>query len=145
MSKPGPTRSQRDLADVVEMILDKGIVINADIAVTVGETELIGIELRAAIASFETAAEYGLQFPSGTDMRRVREVSGRDPLEGEIDLGIEASRRGRTPPGNRPSPRAPISEDTPLVGAEDEEESDEADGDEAEAAADAEEADDDAD
>lgn len=158
MSKPGPTRSQRDLADVVEMILDKGIVINADIAVTVGETELIGIELRAAIASFETAAEYGLQFPSGTDMRRVREASGRDPLEGGVDLGIEASRRGRTPPGNRPNPRAPVSEGAPLVGGEGDadEESDEAEADAeedadadeaetAEAAADAEGADDDAD
>jgi hypothetical protein len=27
----------------------------------VGDTELLGIELRAAIASFETAAEYGLE------------------------------------------------------------------------------------
>ena len=98
MSSGKPTRDQADLAEVLEMVLDKGIVINADIAITVGETELLGIELRAAIASFETAAKYGLAFPSGTDMRRVERASGRESLEGEdgepIDLGIDASSGG---------------------------------------------------
>lgn len=99
-SSAKPTRKQADLADVLEMVLDKGIVINADIAITVGETEMIGIEIRAAIASFETAAKYGLAFPSGTDMRRVEQASGRAPIpfedeDGEpIDLGIEASYGG---------------------------------------------------
>jgi hypothetical protein len=65
------------LADVVEMLLDKGIVVNADIIVTIGETELLGIHLRAAIASFETAAEYGLEFPDGTDTDRIEEITGR--------------------------------------------------------------------
>lgn len=72
MSDPKPTRSQGDLAELLETLLDKGVVINADIAVTVGDTELLGIKLRAALASFETAAKYGLEFPSGTDMTRVR-------------------------------------------------------------------------
>ncbi|MFC7232753.1 gas vesicle protein GvpJ [Saliphagus sp. GCM10025308] len=71
-----PSRQQADLADVVEMLLDKGIVINADIAVSIGDTQLLGIQLRAAIASFETAAKYGLEFPEGTDMRRVAEAAG---------------------------------------------------------------------
>jgi len=98
MTSGKPTREQADLAEVLEMVLDKGIVINADIAVTVGEVELLGIELRAAIASFETAAKYGLAFPSGTDMRRVEQASGRQSLEGEdgdpLDLGIDASSGG---------------------------------------------------
>ena len=54
------------LADVIDRILDKGVVINADIAVSVVGVELLGIKIRAAIASFETAAAYGLEFPSGT-------------------------------------------------------------------------------
>ncbi|ELZ17970.1 gas vesicle protein GvpA [Haloterrigena salina JCM 13891] len=66
-----PSRQKADLAEVVEMLLDKGIVINADIAVSIGDTQLLGVQLRAAIASFETAAKYGLEFPEGTDMRRV--------------------------------------------------------------------------
>lgn len=76
MSSPKPTRSQGDLAEMLEMLLDKGVVINADIVVSVGDTELLGIELRAAIASFETAAQYGLEFPTGTDMDRVQTAAG---------------------------------------------------------------------
>ena len=81
MSDRNPTRRSDSLADVVEMLLDKGVVINADVAVSVGDTELLGIQLRAALASFETAAEYGLEFPDGTDMRRVEAASGRTPIE----------------------------------------------------------------
>lgn len=76
MSDPKPTRSQGDLAELIETLLDKGVVINADIAVSVGDTELLGVKLRAALASFETAAEYGLEFPSGTDMERVQNAAG---------------------------------------------------------------------
>ncbi|MDL5363088.1 gas vesicle protein GvpJ [Halalkalicoccus sp. NIPERK01] len=125
MSSAKPTRQQSDLADVLELVLDKGIVINADIAVTIGDTELLGIEIRAAIASFETAAQYGLAFPSGTDMRRVEQASGREPLEIEneqgeretIDLGISASEggsnaeddetAGQRSPSKRPDPEVP--------------------------------------
>ena len=92
-----PTRQKADLAELVELLLDKGIVVNADIIVTVGETELLGVYVRAAIASFETAAKYGLDFPEGTDMERVREAAGVEPLEGEpgeqarldeLDIGV---------------------------------------------------------
>ena len=56
------------LADVIEVILDKGLVINADITVSVAGVELLGIKIRAALASFATAARYGLEFPSGTNL-----------------------------------------------------------------------------
>ena len=56
------------LADVIGRVLDKGLVINADICVSVVGLELLGIKIRAALASFETAAKYGLEFPSGTNM-----------------------------------------------------------------------------
>jgi hypothetical protein len=56
------------LADVIDRILDKGLVINADITVSVVGVELLGIKIRAALASFETAAKYGLEFPSGTSL-----------------------------------------------------------------------------
>ena len=56
------------LADVIDRVLDKGLVINADICVSVAGVELLGIKIRDAIASFETAARYGLEFPSGTNL-----------------------------------------------------------------------------
>lgn len=66
---------QRDregtLMQVVETLLDKGLVLNADIMVSVAGVELLGIRIRAALASFETAARYGLDFPAGTDRETV--------------------------------------------------------------------------
>ena len=94
VSDPKPTRSQGDLAEMLEMLLDKGVVVNADVAVSVGDTELLGIELRAAIASFETAAKYGLEFPTGTDMKRVEEAANiNDNLEDnpDTDAGVKMS------------------------------------------------------
>lgn len=62
-----PTRERgTTLVDLIDRILDKGLVINADITVSVVGVELLGIKIRAALASFETAAKYGLEFPSGT-------------------------------------------------------------------------------
>lgn len=80
MSGPQPTRDQGDLAEMLETLLDKGVVINADIAVSVGDTELLGVRIHAAVASFETAAEYGLAFPSGTDTARVADAAGVEEL-----------------------------------------------------------------
>jgi len=57
--------SDTGLAGAIDRILDKGLVINADITVSVAGVELLGIKIRAALASFETAAQYGLEFPSG--------------------------------------------------------------------------------
>jgi ribosomal protein L37E len=54
------------LVDVIDRVLDKGLVINADITVSVAGVELLGVKVRAALASFETAAKYGLEFPIGT-------------------------------------------------------------------------------
>ena len=100
-----PSRQKADLAEVVEMLLDKGIVINADIAVSIGDTQLLGVQVRAAIASFETAAKYGLEFPEGTDMRRVaaavdepelaemdRPKAPVDPVRG-VNVTADESRR----------------------------------------------------
>lgn len=60
--------SDNGLAGAIDRILDKGLVINADITVSVSGVELLGIKIRAALASFATAAQYGLEFPSGTNI-----------------------------------------------------------------------------
>jgi len=63
-----PEKDSSGLADAIDRILDKGLVINADITIDVAGVELLGIKIRAALASFETAAKYGLEFPSGTNI-----------------------------------------------------------------------------
>jgi ribosomal protein L37AE/L43A len=66
-----PEKDYSGLADAIDRILDKGLVINADITIDVAGVELLGIKIRAALASFETAARYGLDFPSGTNLETV--------------------------------------------------------------------------
>ena len=56
------------LADVIDRVLDKGVVINADIAVSLASVELLSIHIRAVLASLETAARYGLALPAGTNL-----------------------------------------------------------------------------
>lgn len=69
--RPTALAPQRDgdgsLGHVIETLLDKGLVVNADIMVSLAGVELLGIRIRAALASFETAARYGLEFPAGTN------------------------------------------------------------------------------
>lgn len=68
MMEPNRDKDERgSLVDVIDRLLDKGLVINADITVSVAGVELLGIKVRAALASFATAAKYGLEFPSGTN------------------------------------------------------------------------------
>lgn len=81
----GAMEPQRDrdgsLVHVIETLLDKGLVLNADIMVSVAGVELLGIRIRAALASFETAAKYGLEFPAGTNTETVAWRNAIEPKE----------------------------------------------------------------
>ncbi|MCS6815249.1 MAG: gas vesicle protein [Cyanobacteria bacterium] len=50
------------LADVLERVLDKGIVIAGDISVSVGSTELLNIRIRLLISSVDKAREIGINW-----------------------------------------------------------------------------------
>jgi Gas vesicle protein len=50
------------LADVLERVLDKGIVIAGDISISVATTELINIRIRLLIASVDKAREIGINW-----------------------------------------------------------------------------------
>lgn len=56
-----PNRSpQTTLNDLLDRILDKGILLNTDLIVTVAGIPLIGINLKLALAGMETMLEYGI-------------------------------------------------------------------------------------
>jgi hypothetical protein len=60
---PVPTVTQGStLADVLERVLDKGIVIAGDISVSVGSTELLSIRIRLLISSVDKAKEIGINW-----------------------------------------------------------------------------------
>ena len=69
------------LADVIDRILDKGLVINADIAVSLVDVELLSIKIRAVLCSLETAARYGLELPSGTNMETDAWREAQEPRD----------------------------------------------------------------
>ena len=48
------------LVDLLDRVLEKGLVLNADIIVCLAGVPLIGIKLRAALAGMETMVQYGL-------------------------------------------------------------------------------------
>ncbi len=50
------------LADVLERVLDKGIVIAGDISISVGSTELLSIRIRLLISSVDKAKEIGINW-----------------------------------------------------------------------------------
>ncbi len=50
------------LADVLERVLDKGIVIAGDISVSVAQTELLNIRIRLLISSVDKAREIGINW-----------------------------------------------------------------------------------
>ena len=81
------------LVDLVDRILDKGLVINADITIDLVGVELLGIKIRAALASFETAARYGLEFPSGTNLNTP---AWKEALEGKDTCPQCGKRLART-------------------------------------------------
>lgn len=48
------------LVDLLDRVLDKGIMLEADLMITMGGIPLIGLKLKAAIAGIETMLEYGI-------------------------------------------------------------------------------------
>ncbi len=58
-----PVSSRGDsLADVLERVLDKGVVIAGDIVVNVLDIELLTLKLRLFVSSAETAREMGMDW-----------------------------------------------------------------------------------
>jgi Gas vesicle protein len=54
--------SSANLADVLERVLDKGVVIAGDIKINLLDVELLTIKLRLLVASVHTAKELGIDW-----------------------------------------------------------------------------------
>jgi hypothetical protein len=137
---PLPGRpEQTNLADILERVLDKGIVIAGDIQINLLDIELLTIKLRLLIASVERAKEMGINWwegdsslhslePENGDDRQLerenRELRERlDRLERQLGVGEgeaagqgdgdERERGGRREPegtGSRPAQSAETEE-----------------------------------
>jgi hypothetical protein len=84
---PGRPSENVNLADILERVLDKGIVIAGDIQINLLDIELLTIKLRLLIASVDRAREMGINWwesdPSLQALEQGDDENGRDRLERE--------------------------------------------------------------
>jgi len=91
-SRPLAGREPAHLADVLERVLDKGIVVAGDIRIELLDIELLTIKLRLLIASADKAREMGIDWWEGDPFISSRAGGGRleDRLRRlEEKLGLE--------------------------------------------------------
>jgi hypothetical protein len=81
---PGRPTEQTNLADILERVLDKGIVIAGDIQINLLDIELLTIKLRLLIASVDRAREMGINWWE-TDSSLQRLESGDDSDRGQLE------------------------------------------------------------
>jgi hypothetical protein len=77
-------RRDLSLIDLLDRILDKGIVITGDITVTIGRVELLSLKINLVIASLETAKRYGIRLPwekATTPSKRLKGRAGSLPSD----------------------------------------------------------------
>jgi hypothetical protein len=77
---PGRPAEQTNLADILERVLDKGIVIAGDIQINLLEVELLTIKLRLLIASVDRAREMGINWwESDASLQSLGQGSDSEP------------------------------------------------------------------
>src|ERR687896_695115 len=96
-SAPAGPESATNLADVLERVLDKGVVIVGDIRVNLLDIELLTIKLRLLVASVDTARRIGIDWwqrdpwvIGGDEDERRSLVTRVDRLERELTAEREA-------------------------------------------------------
>ncbi|MET9694787.1 gas vesicle protein [Streptomyces sp. NPDC006514] len=110
--------STSSLADILERVLDKGIVIAGDIRINLLDIELLTIKLRILIASVDKAKEMGIDWwehdpslssrhtgsPLEQENRRLR--AELDALRGRLEPGAyDEEEFPAEEPGGRPAGR----------------------------------------
>jgi len=80
---PGRPETQTSLADILERVLDKGIVIAGDIQINLLDIELLTIKLRLLVASVDKAREMGINWWESDPSLQ----SFDDQKQGEVENG----------------------------------------------------------
>ena len=67
------------LTDVLDRLLDKGMVINAELVISVAGIPLIGVTLTAAVAGMDTMLAYGVMGDLDRSVREGITAVNREP------------------------------------------------------------------
>jgi hypothetical protein len=87
-----PSGGTNDLADILERVLDKGIVVAGDIAINLLDIELLTIKVRLLIASADTAKEMGIDWWEHDPFLTGGKANGEPKALEEGDLGERLGR-----------------------------------------------------
>jgi hypothetical protein len=81
----GPHRSQ-GLVDILDRILDKGLVIAGDIRVRLANVELLTIQIRLLVCSVDKAEEIGMNWWRHTSFLTAPPEAGQlEAIRGQLD------------------------------------------------------------
>lgn len=94
---PPASNGSSNLVDVLEKVLDKGVVIAGDIRVSIADVELLTIKIRLIVASVDKAKEMGLDWwetdpyltSRATDMK-IAEQQNAEAENKELQKKVEA-------------------------------------------------------
>lgn len=91
-----------NLLDILDRVLDKGLVIAGDIRISLANVELLTIRIRLLVCSVDKAEQIGLNWwkfdPNLTHQSNLREVVPRRlPRSGPAELAAAAAFPRRTP------------------------------------------------
>jgi len=105
----GATQGSSNLADLLERVLDKGIIIAGDITLCLGEIELLQIKIRLLIASVDKARDMGIdwwQHDPALSSAAKKGAKEQDELTQRLDrletmlATLVREREPQLPPGN---------------------------------------------
>lgn len=90
MSEPTHSINATGLADILERVLDKGIVIAGDIKIQIADIDLITIKIRLLVASVDKAMEMGINWWQedtylSTKAREKELMQHQDTLEARLE------------------------------------------------------------
>ena len=85
--------SGSSLIDILDRVLDKGIVIDAWVRVSLVGIDLVTVEARIVVASIETYLKYSEAVGITQPMSRPRELAAADELERVQLENVELRRR----------------------------------------------------
>jgi gas vesicle protein GvpA/GvpJ/GvpM family len=80
---PGHPAAPANLADILERVLDKGIVIAGDIQINLLDIELLTIKLRLLIASVDRAREMGINWWEGDPS--LQRIEAGEQSQGQLE------------------------------------------------------------
>jgi hypothetical protein len=105
----GLQRQPQGLVDILDKILDKGLVVAGDVKVSLANVELLTIQLRLVICSIDKAEAIGInwwrsdRFYSGD--RALQETQQYDALKARIDELEEQLKSKELPSGAKSAER----------------------------------------